>query len=373
MTIADNIKLDFLWKKVIYGVTQTAFSGNTSGTTKQGPNESLPSNAIVYNSQIWSLSDNIPISPPSTNTDIVDVRIGATALQCVADPSVTGSRTWIVVSNPSNSINDTNRLKDWITPTINSAYLVKVYAGTPSSANLLNSMLTNYEYVFDYSSGVIYFPNNVPNNVLSNGIYIEGYRYIGPKGGITNVQNVGQNETAGSGGGVAGIYRDSTAGILNFRSLVAGTGIKLTQKDDYIQIDSDGVFLTPIPTGVEDRNLTYTTKMLNPGEQELFTMNTCGVAIVELACLDSDATVECHTTSQYNDTNPYTFVAYDGHLCDDGTTYGSSLQGIIRGPRFFRIHNMENFHAAYTFWRILNSSNVPKTITLALRTLTFGF
>ena len=35
---------------------------------------------------------------------------------------------------------------------------------------------------FDYSSGVLTFPNNVPASLTTNDIYIEGYRYIGPMG-----------------------------------------------------------------------------------------------------------------------------------------------------------------------------------------------
>lgn len=350
MAIADNIKLDFLWKKVIYGVTQTAYSGNITGTVKQGVNEVIPSNAIVFNSQIWTNSDDIPIIPPITNTTLIDVKIGTAAVQCVSDPSVAKSQAWLT------------NLKDWIPPSINSSYLVKIYAGEPNQNNLLNSMLVDYEYVFDYSAGVIYFPNNVPNS-LNNGVYIEGYRYIGPKGGIHNAQNIGNG---------SGLYKNSDASVLNFKSLVAGTGIELTVSDDSIRIDANGAFITPMPAGVEERNLTYTTKILNPNEQETFTMNTGGVAIVELSCLDSDATLECHTTSEYNDTNPYAFKAYNGHLCDDGTTYGSSMQ-TIRGPRFFRIHNLDNFKAAYTYWRIINDTAETKSITFSLRTLTFGF
>ena len=381
MTIADNIKLDFLWKKVVYGVTQTAFSGNTSGTTKQGTNESISSQPIIFNSQIWSQGDSIPAVPPTANTNLVDIRVGATALQCVVDPSVTGSRTWIVVNDATQPITDTNRLKDWISPNVNPSYIVKIYAGNPATGSqLLNSMLNNYEYVFDYSAGVVYFPNNVPSIVLSNGIYIEGYRYIGSKGGVGGGGGSGNINVVNKGSGL-GLYKNSTVDntgttILNFKSIVPGNGITITTdaiNNDFITIEANGDVVTPMPSGVEERNLSYTTRTLNPGEQETFTMNTCGVAIVLLSCLDSDSTVECHTTSQYTDSNPYAFKAYNNHYCDDGTTYGSSLGGIIRGPRFFRIHNMENFRAAYTFWRIINDSADTKTVTFNLRTLTFGF
>lgn len=173
MPINDSRKTDFLWKKVIYGVTQSLFGG------KEGPNEAISSPLLLFGSTVWSEDVNIPRPAPTGSAGVVERYSGLTAIRCTADPSVAGNRTWLATSTFGTT---TSRLIDWIPPVIDASYVVQVYAGNPNSGGvLLNQLATDEEWVFDYASGVLNFPVNIPGAV-SSGIWIEGFRYVGSKG-----------------------------------------------------------------------------------------------------------------------------------------------------------------------------------------------
>ncbi|MFA5489714.1 MAG: hypothetical protein WC284_10905 [Candidimonas sp.] len=184
MSINDSKKADFIWKKVIYGRTQTGYG------FKEGPEEQLVSPLQVLKNWIYAESDQIPIPASSTSNSVVSRYYGIDAVQLAIDPTIPEPRTYIAVTNPlANPYLDSNRLKNWIPPTVDSTYRVRVYAGDPNNGGiLLNELATDNEYVFDYSAGVLYFPNDIPS-ATSNGVWIEGYRYIGlmgfPPGGNT--------------------------------------------------------------------------------------------------------------------------------------------------------------------------------------------
>ena len=50
MAITDSDKLDFLWKKVVYGVTETNIDG------KDGPNEIYKSETLTLAQDVWQKS-----------------------------------------------------------------------------------------------------------------------------------------------------------------------------------------------------------------------------------------------------------------------------------------------------------------------------
>ena len=173
MPINDSRKTDFLWKKVIYGVTQSLFGG------KEGPNESISSPLQLFGSTVWSEDVNIPRPAPTGSAGVVERYAGLTAIRCTSDPSVAGNRTWLATSTFGTTA---SRLIDWIPPVIDPSYALLVYAGDPNSGGvLLNQLATDEEWVFDYASGVLNFPVNIPGAV-SGGIWIEGFRYVGSKG-----------------------------------------------------------------------------------------------------------------------------------------------------------------------------------------------
>jgi hypothetical protein len=166
MSILDTSKVDFLWKKVIYGVGKTDGSG-----AKSGSNETVASPLPVFASQIWAQASNIPASPPASTGGVVQVYTGAARIAATKDATSTLNVTWI------------SGLTDWIPATFSANYSVKVYAGDPQTTGVqIFPDTNNEEYVFDYASGTLHFPNTVPAGVVANGVYLVGYRYVGTKG-----------------------------------------------------------------------------------------------------------------------------------------------------------------------------------------------
>jgi hypothetical protein len=165
MSISDSEKIDFLWKKIIYGVTKTA-----AGTVKGGPNETIASPLPGYASNIWTQTDSssIPTTPPVSNTSTVTVYKGATRLQLTSNPTSPANVSWL--SNMTN----------FIPPTFSPSYQVNVYGGDPiHGAPLLPPGSSGFEWVFDYNAGVLNFDSGIPASVVANGVCVEIYQYTG--------------------------------------------------------------------------------------------------------------------------------------------------------------------------------------------------
>jgi phage-related tail fiber protein len=188
MTISDQDKVDFLWKKVIFGYTKTA-----SGTVKLGSNESIASPFPVNPDNIWAEADQIAASPTANTTAQVGVFKGATRIQMTVDPSSPPNQTWLATGT-HNLL--TSLMGDFISPIYGPGYNVAAYIGDPNvgPAARIFPDTTNEEFVFDYSAGVLNFLGNIPASkpatigsgtvsVSTNGVYLEAYRYIGTKGG----------------------------------------------------------------------------------------------------------------------------------------------------------------------------------------------
>ena len=188
MAISDSDKIDFLWKKVIYGVTKTA-----SGSLKFGSNESISSPLVINPSSIWSDAGLIPPTPPLVGDANVELYLSADRIKATSDASSQPNRTWLattIYNDPASIANN------WIPVTYGPGYIVAVYIGDPSSgpATRIFPDTLNEEYVFDYSAGVLTFTGNIPQNksatigsgtisVATHGIYLRGYRYVGATGG----------------------------------------------------------------------------------------------------------------------------------------------------------------------------------------------
>lgn len=76
-----------------------------------------------------------------------------------------------------------------------------------------------------------------------------------------------------------------------------------------------------------------------------------------------DVTVECHTTPDRNDANPYRFKSAAGKLSDDGISVleDSSLQ---YNRRFAFVVNLEGTPGTNTFWKVTNNSASSQSITV---------
>jgi len=171
MAITDSQKVDYLFKKVGYGVTKTDTNSN-----KLAPNESIASPLLLRGDKVWAEAADIPEVKPTTDTDQVKLY---TAIECNPDITATPNRTW-----------KTN-ITDWIPPEFGSTYLVSVFihdsgdtAGADSLANKVFVTGTNNEdeWFFDYQSGVLNFiGTNLPNGKSFDGksVYISGATYVG--------------------------------------------------------------------------------------------------------------------------------------------------------------------------------------------------
>jgi hypothetical protein len=203
MTISSSAKIDFLWKKVLFGTTKS-----DTDVAKAGNNETISSPLPVYATQIWAqtTTTDIPTTPPASTTSTVQVYKGASRVACTADATSGGPGvrpTWLT------------DLTDWVPPVFGSNYAVEVFLGDPqTTGSQIFPGTSNEEWVFDYQAGALNFPTTLPtaNAQWSNGVYIRGYRYIGSKGfaggggsvtGPTGAQGIG-GPTGPTGPGVTG-------------------------------------------------------------------------------------------------------------------------------------------------------------------------
>lgn len=307
---ADN-KLDLLWKKY-KGVSPTS-------DFKEPHNEQFLSNPPGFQQNFWTDSDRLPIPAPNVISptgnelwyDVIQPRININSVRMVPDP--TSNSAWVAVSAFNSGITDANRLTNWVPDYFNRTYSIRVWAGNPGSANFAPVRLypntTNEEWVFDYTTGVLYFVNNVPNIAVQQGIWIEGWLYTGEIG--RSNQNSGASNTS------------------------------------------------------KIRTLTFTTGILDPNAFADFTLQTGGKAVLVEAKVDTLATLECHATSSRTDTNPYRFISIASHLVDDGSYVVSGNR--FYGERFINLINMQDTTSDVTYWRVYNNNVSPSIITVIVK------
>ena len=90
MAITDAKKVDYLWKKIGYGVTKTDTNAN-----KKAPNESIASPLLLRGDTTWNAADQIPTILPGSSTGVVTVYPTSGPDACTVD-NTTGeaNRTW---------------------------------------------------------------------------------------------------------------------------------------------------------------------------------------------------------------------------------------------------------------------------------------
>jgi hypothetical protein len=185
MALSTTEQLDYLWKKLGYGVTKTDTAAN-----KLAFNEGIPSPLLLRADKIWAQAADIPTSKPNTTSSVVKVYkdgVGSWSptVKCIEDLGSSDNRTW-----KTNST-------DWIPPEFGATYLVSVYidndnATAPQTTGTQifaagASASSNDEWFFDYQSGVLHFiginlPTAIASGVTGKSIFISGARYIGSFG-----------------------------------------------------------------------------------------------------------------------------------------------------------------------------------------------
>ncbi len=114
MAITDIKKVDYLWKKIGYGVTKTDTNAN-----KKAPNESIASPLLLRGDKTWNQADQITSVMPASSSGVITVYPTSSPTETTVDNTTTeANRTW------------KTEVSDWIPPEFGSTYQVKVYIHT---------------------------------------------------------------------------------------------------------------------------------------------------------------------------------------------------------------------------------------------------
>lgn len=114
------------------------------------------------------------------------------------------------------------------------------------------------------------------------------------------------------------------------------------------------------------KSFTYQTQTLQGDEFEKFDLPIgCSAFVIRLE-VDAACTVEIYPDESYADTTPYTFIATDDHLLDDGRILMSDNTSTIT-KRTFLLVNRDSPIQNKLYGRITNSeSSTPITVNLIL-------
>ena len=199
---------------------------------------------------------------PTDASSVAGVITWYNLLTLKVDPTVSGSLTWATVTDPSLAFNfsisddPTNpRLKDWVSDKYGSGYDLQLF----SNGTQISKSSATYPWRFNYATGELTFNTSVP----ATPIQIKAYRYIGRKGpagiflkeasigsglywnsstGKLDV-SVGGNVTAANiGSGDISVYAGTSAGQLQFKTLVGSGAATLTQTVNTITIGINASF-----------------------------------------------------------------------------------------------------------------------------------
>jgi len=179
---SDSQKVDYLWKKIVYGAAKTDISGNIDAT-----NEPNPSPLQIRADRILQDSGSILGVIPASNSSVVTVYPTTFPVECTSTAAIpTPTLTW-----------QTGRTF-WVPPEFGSTYQIKVYIAPSGNAANVASKGTqvfatgsgyNDLWVFDYQSGILNFNSNntpyasgAPISFTGNSVYISGAVYAGAFG-----------------------------------------------------------------------------------------------------------------------------------------------------------------------------------------------
>ena len=183
MAVTLEQKVDFLLKKIGYVVTKTgAAEGSASslGQQKLPTQEAISSPLVIPSGTVWTESDSIPATAPSSTSGVVEV-VGTISppvpFILTEDPTISSNRSFIAYSTRNDT---TSAIKNnWIDPgNFGPSYQVRVFAGNYNTEILADDPST--PWFFDYSAGVLNF--NGTSAPSSSTIYLLGYRYTGDIG-----------------------------------------------------------------------------------------------------------------------------------------------------------------------------------------------
>jgi len=180
MAISDTQKVDYLWKKIGYGVAKS-----DTDTNKKAYEEAIASPLLLRGDKLWTQSGTIPGTIPATTSGVTQVYKDGTGswtatIKAIADATATLNRTWKTGST------------DWVPVEFGPTYQVQVYidvdaSTTPQSTGtkiFAAGSGNNDEWYFDYQAGVLNFIGaNLPSGLTAGkSIFVAGARYVGTFG-----------------------------------------------------------------------------------------------------------------------------------------------------------------------------------------------
>lgn len=186
MAISQTQIVDYLLKKVGYGVAKTDTS-----TSKSPSNEANASPLLSPGSTIWQQDTLISgvTTLPTSNSSVVSVYRDSlsSTVKCVSLAGSVANETW------------TTGLTNWIPTQYGAGYQVQAFAASSGASSPQTTGVSlpqagsgnNDSWYFDYQSGIINFADtNVPTAVAGNVVYIVGARYTGQTGITSFVSNI---------------------------------------------------------------------------------------------------------------------------------------------------------------------------------------
>ena len=312
---SDSQKVDYLWKKIVYGAAKTDISGNIDAT-----NEPNPSPLQIRADKILQDSASIPGVIPSSNSSVVTVYPTTFPVECTSTAGIpTPTLTW-----------QTGRTF-WVPPEFGSTYQIKVYIAPSGNAANVASKGTqvfatgsgsNDLWVFDYQAGILNFNSNntpysggSPISFTGNSVYISGGVYAGAFG----------LPTAGNIGNV--ILGNITFSNTTISTSITGANLILSPTGaGAVKIAGTGAFGLPSGTSAQRPTTVavgYARFNTDIDEVEFWDGTqwiTPGLSIITSDVIDPDGTANTYSLTS-NSTTTGVMVSINGTLQQPYTAY----------------------------------------------------
>ena len=342
MAITDSQKVDYLFKKLGYGVAKTDTS-----TAKSPANESVSSPLLIRSDTLWTQSDqivNVSVLPTANTATVSLYRDTlSSTIQTTNDGTSATNRTW-----------KTN-LTDWIGPEFGAGYAVKVYtgisgSGTPQSLTALpaDGSGNNDGWYFDYQSGVLNFADtNVPTTI-GVAVYVSGARYVGTKG-LSTVGNltVGANISTGNITASGNIYG-------NF--IGTATTSNVSMYDAFTVTTTNATYYPQIVDKTTGNGATYTAGTLthNPSTGVLAATQFSGAGNFTTAVVTNLSSANAQITGG----NATTLTNFSG-TTGQATNFSSGNASITGAQTYIGTGStlIANIYAGTSYFTNLSSAN----------------
>jgi len=382
MAISDAQKVDYLFKKIGFGISKTDIS-----TNKSPANESISSPLLIRGDNIWDQSDSIAngaVALPTSNVVVNGTTVVAvyrdslsSAVQTTNDGTAAVNRTW------------KTGLTNWIGPEFGTGYQLKVYTGTVlTSANASTGTSlspdgsgNNDGWFFDYQSGVLNFADtNVPTTI-STQVWVVGARYTGPTG-ISTLPNlvVTGNLTSTNGNIVltnGNVYAQNYYGTFQ-GTIGAGTSIAVANVANYDVITpvstSPNTFYPKLSNIVVAGNsvagvATNLSFVPSTGTLTATAFSGSGSALTSLTATNVAGTVATANVSLYDSVTAYTTNQTFYPQFSNLSTTGNSVTGVATNLSF---NPSTGALTATSFSGTLSAVNVAGTVATANATVYTG-